>query len=61
MLRRCGVHIRRYLTAFESARILGVSQDATKKDIKEAYLNKAKLYHPDNQVRLHYHPLQPVW
>lgn len=41
----------RVLTHQEACFILGVPLGATKRDIKAAYYEKAKMYHPDNQVR----------
>jgi curved DNA-binding protein CbpA len=34
----------------ESANLLGISTNSDKKKIKSAYLEKAKLYHPDVQA-----------
>ena len=58
MLRQCGVKsysrvyiLVRKLTVPESAKLLGVGENADNKEIKSAFLKKAKLYHPDNQVR----------
>ena len=56
MLRQCGVNkysrvlLLRKLTVPESAKLLGVGENADNKEIKAAFLKKAKLYHPDNQV-----------
>ena len=45
----------RSMSRSEAAEILGVSQDASKKEVKEGYLKKAKLYHPDNKVKGTFH------
>lgn len=56
MLRQCGVKsytrvfLVRKLTVPESAKLLGVGENADNKEIKSAFLKKAKLFHPDNQV-----------
>ena len=42
--------IKRALSTNEAIKLLGVERNATKKEIKQAYLVKAKLYHPDNKV-----------
>ncbi|CBY11227.1 unnamed protein product [Oikopleura dioica] len=55
MLRQCGVKsytrvlLVRKLTIPESAKLLGVGETADNKEIKTAFLKKAKLFHPDNQ------------
>ena len=57
MLRQCGVKsysrvfLVRQLTVPESAKLLGVCENADNKEIKTAFLKKAKVYHPDNQVK----------
>jgi preprotein translocase subunit Sec63 len=35
----------------KARKLLGLSQEATLEDIKEAYRNKAKQYHPDRSVQ----------
>ena len=45
--------IKRALSTNEAIKLLGVERNATKKEIKQAYLVKAKLYHPDNKVSFH--------
>lgn len=42
--------LRRCLSVQESANLLGISTNSDKKKIKSAYLEKAKLYHPDVQA-----------
>ena len=41
---------RRVMSTHEARHLLGVSEKSTKKEIKNAYLAKVKIYHPDNQV-----------
>ena len=53
MLRLCGRRpniFRRCLTSQEALETLGLKQGATKTEIREAYYEQAKRYHPDNQV-----------
>jgi len=38
------------MTQTQAAAELEIEIDATKDEIKIAYLNKAKIYHPDNTV-----------
>ena len=47
------------LSRNEAADILGIRINASKKEVKQAYLQKAKIFHPDNKVRLQcsYSPL----
>jgi len=40
----------RFLSRFEAASILEISEKSSKKEIKKAYLKKAKILHPDNKV-----------
>ena len=40
----------RFLSRFEAASILEICEKSSKKEIKKAYLNKAKIFHPDNKV-----------
>ena len=37
----------RFLSKVETARILGINPNSTKKEAKDAYLEKARIYHPD--------------
>ena len=38
------------LSRNEAANILGIGINASKKEVKQAYLQKAKIFHPDNKV-----------
>ena len=42
-------HVR-CMSRIEAAKLLGVTSAASKKEIKNAYKEMAKLYHPDNKV-----------
>lgn len=44
----CYIRFRR-LTVNQSCQILGLAINANEKDVKNAYLSKVKIYHPDNQ------------
>jgi len=41
---------RRWLTTQQAFQLLGVKASASQKEIRTAYLAKAKIYHPDNQL-----------
>ena len=57
LLRRQIVHItvcrgyHRHYVSREDFKILEVSEDATREEIKAAYFLKAKQFHPDNKSR----------
>ena len=42
----------RFMSRAEAAQILGVEPNASKKEIKTAYIKQAKIYHPDSKVKL---------
>ena len=42
--------IRRSISTDGALKLLEIERNATKQEIKKAYLAKAKLYHPDNKV-----------
>ena len=42
--------VYRTLSRKDSAEMLGIPQDASKKEVKQAYLQMAKQFHPDNKV-----------
>ncbi|CAD7013872.1 unnamed protein product [Ceratitis capitata] len=46
-LQRCEIHTSNVLTAKDYYQILGVAKNANSKDIKKAYYQLAKKYHPD--------------
>ena len=51
MLRLCGIRpiiIRRWLTSGDALETLGLKEGASKAEIRNAFIEKAKLYHPDN-------------
>ena len=39
----------RFLSKVETARILGINPNSTKKEAKDAYLEKARIYHPEKK------------
>lgn len=41
---------KRFMTQLEATQILGVEQNSSRKEIKKAYIELAKLYHPDSKV-----------
>ena len=40
----------RFMTRLEATQILGIEQNSSRKEIKKAYIELAKLYHPDSKV-----------
>merc|ERR1712113_599434 len=42
--------VYRTLSRKDSAEMLGIPQDASKKEVKQAYLQMAKQFHPDNKI-----------
>ena len=41
---------KRSMTQLQATQISGVEQNASRKEIKKAYIELAKLYHPDSKV-----------
>ena len=53
MLRLCGrpqIVIQRCMGSHEALKLLGLKEGSSKKEIRDAYFQHAKIYHPDNQV-----------
>ena len=51
LIRRVPLVSARSLSRSESIKILGLESDFTKKDIKKAYIQKSKRYHPESDKR----------
>ena len=47
----------RFMSRLEAAQVLGVDQNSSPKEIKNAYIELAKLYHPDSKVNFHHKSL----
>ena len=53
MLRLCQFRLnltprRRWLSSLDALETLGLKEHASKKEIRNAFIEKAKVYHPDN-------------
>ena len=44
----------RFMSRLEAAQVLGLDQNSSPKEIKNAYIKLAKLYHPDSKVNFHH-------
>ena len=51
LIRRVPLVSARSLSRSESIKILGLESDFTKKDIKKAYIQKSKRYHPEKDKK----------
>ena len=49
---------KRSMTQLQATQILGVEQNSSRKEIKKAYIELAKLYHPDSKVIQRQSPIQ---
>ena len=54
LIRRVPLVSVRPLSRSESIKILGLDSDFTKKDIKKAYIQKSKRYHPEKDKKQSY-------
>lgn len=45
------VNQNRFMSRLEATQILGIDQNSSPKEIKNAYIQLAKIYHPDSKVK----------